>query len=82
MASSINRNKINDTQKRRARRIEERLKEQNVGESHAEKLAMKEAGRTHHAGKGGGGNAGGEAKKKTDHAEARQRTGSRKRLSS
>ena len=80
--ASINRNKVNDAQKRRARRIEERLKEQNVGESHAEKVALHEAGRTHHGGKGGGANAGGEAKKKTDHAAARQRNGSRKRLSS
>ena len=73
MAEEISPNKVSDAQKRRAERIEDKLKKHGMGEDEAEKRALEMAVDEVPGGSGGGNSTGGEPKKKqTSPADSRR----------
>lgn len=72
MAQEISPNKVNDEQERRAEQVESRLRKQGMGEDEAEKRALAEAVAEKPGSHGGGGNAGGEAKKDSSHVGSKR----------
>ena len=76
MATHTRLNKVNRRQKEAADRIARRLKKAGIGQDEAAKEALRAVSRSNRSGRGGGANAGGEAKKPTRAGRLKQRTGS------
>lgn len=76
MAKNISPNKLSDREKRRMESIRSRLRAQNVGEDEATRLAIEQVKQEMSSGEGGGRNAAGEPKKRTQHGGS-GRTGSK-----
>lgn len=65
MSHDLDKNKINDKQKRRAEPIKDKLEHQGVGQDEAKKRGVEQAVAEIEGGRGGGGNAGAESKSRT-----------------